>query len=137
MVENISDEYIIDSSYLLAYLFPDESSRDVDKTFMQYKNSEIHLIAPKLLRYEVIAGLWSAIMRKRVSGVVARALAERFLDLDITYSDVMYTDVLDLAVRTGLTVYDASYLWLSREKQTPLLTLDKQLRRVAKSHLKV
>ena len=35
--------------------------------------------------------------------------------------------VLDLAERTGLTAYDASYLWLARELKAELVTLDRKL----------
>ncbi len=40
------------------------------------------------------------------------------------------TDVVSLAVRTGLTAYDASYLWLAMSRDAELVTLDRQLARV-------
>ena len=36
-------------------------------------------------------------------------------------------EAVTLAERMGLTVYDASYLWLAQELQAELITLDKQL----------
>ncbi len=38
---------------------------------------------------------------------------------------------LDLATETGLTAYDASYLWLARQLGAELVTLDQQLARAA------
>jgi predicted nucleic acid-binding protein len=38
---------------------------------------------------------------------------------------------LDLAARTGLTAYDASYLWLARQLGVELVTLDRRLERAA------
>ena len=38
--------------------------------------------------------------------------------------------VLALAVTTGLTVYDASYLWLARTLDAELVTLDQKLAKV-------
>jgi predicted nucleic acid-binding protein len=35
--------------------------------------------------------------------------------------------VLDLASETGLTAYDASYLWLARQLKAELVTLERQL----------
>lgn len=35
--------------------------------------------------------------------------------------------VLALALETGLTAYDAAYLWLARESGAELVTLDAQL----------
>jgi predicted nucleic acid-binding protein len=49
-------------------------------------------------------------------------LEEVAVDLDAT---------LDLAGRTGLTAYDASYLWLARRLNAELVTLDRQLERAA------
>jgi predicted nucleic acid-binding protein len=41
--------------------------------------------------------------------------------------DVDHGEVLRLAESSGLTVYDASYLWLSRHLGAELVTLDRQL----------
>ena len=40
---------------------------------------------------------------------------------------VDYDEALDLAAATGLTAYDASYLWLARQLGAELVTLDRQL----------
>ena len=36
-------------------------------------------------------------------------------------------EILDLAETTGLTAYDASYLWLARALDAELVTLDRKL----------
>ena len=38
---------------------------------------------------------------------------------------------IDLAIGTGLTAYDASYLWLSRQLGAELVTLDRRLAKAA------
>jgi len=40
---------------------------------------------------------------------------------------VDHDGVLALAASTGLTAYDASYLWLARRLSADLVTLDRQL----------
>jgi len=42
--------------------------------------------------------------------------------------------VVALAAATGLTAYDASYLWLARRLGAPLVTLDQALARAAAAH---
>ena len=42
-----------------------------------------------------------------------------FLQMEIRWMDVDYLQVVNLAVATGLTVYDASYLYVSRELNIP------------------
>jgi predicted nucleic acid-binding protein len=39
--------------------------------------------------------------------------------------------VVALAAKTGLTAYDASYLWLSQRLGAPLVTLDRKLARAS------
>jgi predicted nucleic acid-binding protein len=40
---------------------------------------------------------------------------------------VDHEGAIELAVETGLSAYDASYLWLSRQLGAELVTLDRQL----------
>ena len=42
-----------------------------------------------------------------------------------------HDQVISLAAQTGLTGYDASYLWLARQLGAELVTLDRQLERAA------
>ncbi len=44
---------------------------------------------------------------------------------------VDHDGALELAAATGLTAYDASYLWLARQLGAELVTLDRQLARAA------
>jgi predicted nucleic acid-binding protein len=37
-----------------------------------------------------------------------------------------HSAALDLAAETGLTAYDASYLWVARQLQAELITLNRQ-----------
>ena len=40
-------------------------------------------------------------------------------------------EVFALATQTGLTAYDASYLWLARSHDAELITLDRELLRLS------
>src|SRR5262245_1632366 len=51
----------------------------------------------------------------------------------ISFDPVDFRSVLSLAIETGLTAYDASYLWLSRHLGVPLVTLDRDLAAHAKT----
>lgn len=45
---------------------------------------------------------------------------------------VEHEAMLLLAKRTGLTAYDASYLWLAQQLDAELITLDRQLEAAAR-----
>ena len=66
--------------------------------------------------------------RKRIAQGDAGSFLELLLDLRIILTDpVSYDSVFTLAIRHGLTVYDAAYLDLAIREGLPLATLDKDL----------
>ena len=53
------------------------------------------------------------------------------LQLPLTRVAVPGLEVLVLAMKTGLTAYDASYLWLAQSRDIELISLDRKLGRLA------
>ena len=47
--------------------------------------------------------------------------------LSLLFRGVNQGEVVRLGLSTGLTAYDAAYLWLARALAMPLVTLDKKL----------
>lgn len=88
------------------------------------------LFAPPLLAVE-LASICLKKMRRHPERlddwVAAFAYREAF---GITEHAVNADAVFALARRTGLTAYDACYLWLARHLNAELVTLDKQLARI-------
>jgi predicted nucleic acid-binding protein len=61
--------------------------------------------------------------------LAAHALVDRLL-VDLVAVDT--AAVVNVAEETGLTAYDASYLWLARELRSDLVTLDTALHAAAR-----
>lgn len=129
MAENINS-YIIDSSFTLGFLLPDEHAAIVDKIFTQFAQSKIQLESTHLLPFEVTNAIKMAFKRKRITQKQAAILISSFLKWDIKMMDVKFAEVLKIASKNDLTAYDASYLWLSRKKGLKLLTLDEKLQKL-------
>ena len=55
------------------------------------------------------------------------------LGSDIHWTGVDFNKTLSLALDTGLTAYDASYLYLAQTLGMPLATFDRKLRSVAQA----
>ena len=55
------------------------------------------------------------------------------LDMEIVWAEVLHPEVADLALETGLSTYDASYLYLARCLGMPIVTFDKRLASFATS----
>ncbi len=119
--------YTIDASFMLAFLLPDEQSEQVKVIFDQYLQGRVNFIAPLILPFEVTNSLKNAIP-KRIAQRNAIIIIKDFLKLRIELIETDLEKVFDLSLTNGLSVYDASYLYLAQNNNVPLLTLDKKLK---------
>lgn len=91
------------------------------------------LFAPTLLRYEMASVCRTKIRRhpeRRTDLLAALGLLTR---IDLQEVEVPPVEVTELSERTGLTVYDAAYLWLARAMGAELVTLDARLEAAART----
>lgn len=91
------------------------------------------LVAPTLLRYEL-----ASVCLKKASRYPERARALRemlrlFPEMDVEEVQAEASETVDLAERTGLTTYDAAYLWVARCLGAPLFSLDDRLAKAAEA----
>jgi len=114
---------VVDASALAALLFGESKAEAIADRL-----EGCSLAAPSLLRYEIGSVCFKKVARypKKQSALLqALALMET---MDIREVGVPIERVVRLARRERLTVYDAAYLWLSRELESELVTLDEKLR---------
>lgn len=127
MEEKAKQTKVIDASFMLGYLLPDERQEKIQKEINKYKAGTLQLISVSLFPYEVINGVYAAVLSKRLSLSLARDLINDFLSLPINYEQIDLAVAFNLASRYKISVYDASYLFLAKSKQFSLLTLDRKL----------
>lgn len=120
--------YILDASYMLSYLLPDERVKEVDAIFKKYSLGKINFISTHLLPFEVIDGLKFALKSKRIKLETAVNLIDDFLLFQIIFQRIDLEETLNLSLDQNLTVYDASYFYLSKSLNCELLTLDEKLK---------
>ncbi len=127
--------YVLDSSFVLSFLLPDEHSAGVDEYFDQYDLGMSIFLSSGVLSFEVMNGLLNAIKRKRINQEKATVLLKGFTNLRILYEPIDETMIFRLAGEKSLTIYDASYLAIALKYKIPLLTFDKHLKPLSKSLL--
>jgi predicted nucleic acid-binding protein len=113
---------VIDASAIGAILFNEPEGPSVARRL-----GGATLLAPSLLVYEVANICVSKMRRHRGQRqllLAAFALLENF---EIEIVDVDGLEVVAVADETGLTAYDAAYLWLVRRLRGALVTLDREL----------
>jgi len=117
---------VVDASALGALLFGEPEAEKIADTLGCAK-----LAVPGLLEFEL-----ASICLKKIKAhpeqtadilVAFRLLSQMALET----VGVDHVAVIKLASTTGLTTYDASYLWLAQALGASLVTLDRELRRAA------
>ena len=113
---------VLDASVLGALIFGEPRAKEA---LSLLEGAELY--APPLLAYELTSvarkkALKYPQLRERISEAL-----EIGLSLDINWTEVDHLEVLRLTLETGLTTYDASYLYLARSLGVPLLTFDERL----------
>ena len=113
---------VVDASVIAAVFFQ-ESRAEEGRSLITGRQ----LYEPTLLAYEL-----ANVARKKVATDPVRTEAlldalNTVLSTNIQWMDVDHVRVLRLALETGLTTYDASYLYLARLLDAPLVTFDRQL----------
>ena len=118
----MTDVKVVDASALAALLFAEPEAETIAERL-----EGARLVAPSLLDFELANVCLTKIRRQpsqREALRTAFGLADR---LRVETVAIDHAASLDLAEATGLTAYDASYLWLARTLGAELITLDRKL----------
>ena len=116
---------VIDSSYALACMLPDERRPDT----MNIVLGET-LLAPFIWPIEIASAMRNGVRRKRFTPAQAGALASHVAGLDARIVPPWHHEAsryLELALAHGLTPYDAIYIDLCLSERSPLATHDSEL----------
>jgi predicted nucleic acid-binding protein len=117
---------VVDASALAALVFGEPEAEDVAGAL-----DGARPVAPSLLGFE-LANVCVAKCRRHPHQREALLAAFQLRDrLGTQAFAVDHAAALEIALATGLTAYDASYLWLARQLGAELVTLDKELGRAA------
>jgi len=120
---------VLDASVTLSWYFDDERTPASDAVLDQV--AATGAVVPSLWRMEVANGFQMAIRRKRIDrdfrDRAVRHLGLLPITVDPETDTYVWTAMLRLADRFGLTVYDAAYLELAQRRDLPLASVDKAL----------
>ena len=115
---------VVDASALGAILFEEPAGAQVWPRLQG-----VTVCAPTLLKFELTNIAVTKSRRHPESTAQFFSALALVIDecTDIVWHDVPATDVAIMARATGLSAYDASYLWLAATLDADLVTLDKKL----------
>ena len=118
---------IVDASALGALIFGEPQAGEIAERL-----SEGIMVAPALIWFELASICLKKIKAHPKLEVQLLQAFQLAGNLDIKIVEVDHSEVVQLARRSGLTTYDANYLWLARMLNGRLVTLDELLLKKAK-----
>jgi predicted nucleic acid-binding protein len=121
---------VVDASALAALAFSEAEAIAVSDML-----SGKRLVAPALVIYELGNTCWKKCRRYPSSAGAFRKSFIAALAMQIELFDVEPVEVLATAEDTGVSFYDAAYVWLARSLDARLVTLDRRLQQMAGTDL--
>ena len=124
---------VLDNSSTMAWTFPEETTSAIDIVFSRVERTGAWV--PSLWQLEVANVLQMAVRSNRYTAAfrdrALAALAVLPIDIEHTRTSHVWNEIVHLAERHDLTVYDATHLELAMRRNLPLATLDTALRAAA------
>ena len=115
---------VLDASCVLAWLLPDEESSVVEALFADL---DCYLLAPDLLRYEIINALVVGQRRRRIDAAQVKEALTLFTLAPISLLRPSASSVLELYQNHKLSGYDAAYLAVAAQQGAQLASFDGRL----------
>ena len=120
---------VVDASALAAVAF---GEADGPAVAQRLRGHALH--APALLWYELANVCLTKTRRQPEHAAAFRQGLRNAARMTMRLHHVSPLDALAIAEETGLSAYDASYLWVARHLGAELVTLDEPLRAAARAH---
>jgi predicted nucleic acid-binding protein len=123
---------VLDASFALRWCFEDETTTATELMLSALQNQERAARVPGIWRYEMLNGLGKGVTRGRLGRQEALLFWQEIRELPVQIIEVPVDEqLLDLALKHNLSVYDASYLSLAQTQSLPLATVDGKLQLAA------
>lgn len=113
---------VADASVIAALVFGEPRAEEAMRLL---RGSSLY--EPVLLSFELMSVARRKILRHPDQAETIKRAFSMALALDIHWVETDFEAALRLALDTGLTTYDATYLSLARQIKVPLVTFDEQL----------
>ena len=113
---------VVDASVLGSNVFQEPRAQEADDLISDAALEDPQLLLDELTHIAQKKSLQYPDQREAFQRSLAAALS-----MDISWREVDHIRVLELALETGLSAYDASYLYVARSLGLPLITFDQRL----------
>lgn len=127
--------FVLDASYALTWCFPDRATPNTDATLKRMETLADSATVPWVWQVEIGNALGKAITRDKVALPRALEIWGELLLLPIRQVAIgNIPELLRLAVKHNLSMYDTCYLQLALISNLPIATNDDKLKRAAEAN---
>jgi len=120
-------DIVVDTSVVIAVIV-NEPQREV----LIERTKGANLLAPPSVHWEVGNAFSAMLRRRRVTLAEALRAIEVYGRIPIRFAEVELEEALKVAGKAGIYAYDAYLIRCAQKYGAPLMTLDRDLERVAK-----
>ncbi len=123
--------FVLDNSVVSGWFLENQASAYTDAIAQRLRDDRAHV--PALWELEFTNVLRTACVRQRLDAQRAQAVVAQIgaLPIEVDRHPVARSELLALALRFGLSSYDATYLELALRLQCPVATQDDAMRLAA------
>jgi predicted nucleic acid-binding protein len=123
--------FVLDNSVVSGWFLENQATAYTEARAQRLRADRAHV--PALWAFEFTKVLRTACVRQRPDGQRAQAIVAQIgaLPIAVDRHPVARSELLVLALRFGLSTYDAAYLELALRLQCPVATLDDAMRLAA------
>jgi predicted nucleic acid-binding protein len=120
---------VIDTSVCVKQFINDPLTPKVNQLFDHLKDPAAQFFVPDLFYIECANVLCKYVRANLYTAEQADAdlIDLKALQLQVTSTQSLMIEAAEIALKYGISAYDASYIALSQQVEAPLLTLDKRL----------
>ena len=116
---------VLDTSVAVAWYLPESFSAAARRWQRLLLDGKAELYVPLLQYWEFANVLRTYVRRRALDEATAQEIYSLHLEAPLSLAEPDRASILDIALRYNATVYDALYIALSLELQSPLLTAER------------
>lgn len=125
-------ELVLDTSVAVKFYLPEEGREEVLVLLAAVGEGEAKLLAPSTVQPELFNALWQQHRREKLS---REEVGEHWGDFSVTSIDLYAPEDLmpsaaQIALETGIIIYDAPFLALAEDAESVMVTADERLLKV-------
>ena len=124
-------EFVLDNSVVCGWLMPSQATPYTQAVRQLLESATA--CAPAIWEVELTNALRTACLRQRLNAEQAQRILAQIgqMPIAVDRQPLVRGELLALALRFGLSAYDAAYLDLALRRQLPIATVDEALRSAA------